>query len=417
MRIVAAMTTEAIGPDRHFGGSLGRVAGVAMQTLMRASQWKARLRGMVEPPRLPTVGGMALRALGAEPAFVLGILVAAVACHLCILEAGRAMALLAGNPGVQSDQREARHVVVEGHLLPPAGFLVALLAARAQLAFVRVIFLVAARAIGGQFVAIEIADVTGVALRGGVFAAQRKLGRLVVIEGNRGPFGGGVAGLALLPVAAGVLVLHGVARDAGRADAFVFLAGVTGRAGDIAMCAHQREFGLGMIERLGRPPALVAVAVLAVFAEAALVRLDGAMATDAGTRGLAELLFRRVTAVTPYRCMGAGQLEVGAHVIERFAVELDDVGAAAFVIGVAVPAIAGHRVAVATVKAACLGAIDRHLLVTVEAQFRLRLARERLVTLAAVRLQLGMALDQGAGHHEFLKNRLGVASRACHQRE
>ena len=81
------------------------------------------------------------------------------------------MAFLAGHDGMAPDQREACDIVIEGHLPSPAGFLVALLAARAELGFVGIILLVAGDAGHGELVAIEVAGVTGIAFDLRVFAS------------------------------------------------------------------------------------------------------------------------------------------------------------------------------------------------------------------------------------------------------
>lgn len=140
------------------------------------------LRRVIKPPCLPTIWRVTLHALGAEPAFVVRILVAAVTCHRRVLEAWCAMTFLAGNPSVKSNQRETCHVVIECHLLTPTGFLVALLTARAQLPFVGVIFFVATRAIGCKLVAIQIPSMTRVALDGSMLTPEREFRRLVMIE-------------------------------------------------------------------------------------------------------------------------------------------------------------------------------------------------------------------------------------------
>ena len=50
MRVVAAMTTEAVAADSNLGGVLGRMASVALQLLVRACQRILRLCRVIEPP-------------------------------------------------------------------------------------------------------------------------------------------------------------------------------------------------------------------------------------------------------------------------------------------------------------------------------------------------------------------------------
>lgn len=98
------------------------------------------------------------------------------------------MALLAWHHGVQTEKGEMRQIVVERYLLAPAVFVVAPLATRAQLTFVRIIFLVAGNASGGGFVAVKIALVTAIAFCLGVGATTREFRLLLVIEEDRCPF-------------------------------------------------------------------------------------------------------------------------------------------------------------------------------------------------------------------------------------
>ena len=72
--------------------------------------------------------------------------------------------------------------MIKRDLLAPTRFLVALFTARAQLAFVRIIFFVAARAIGRELVSIEISGMARVALQGRMLAPKREFGRFVMIE-------------------------------------------------------------------------------------------------------------------------------------------------------------------------------------------------------------------------------------------
>ena len=76
------------------------------------------------------------------------------------------MALLARDDGVFSKQRKMREVVIVGDLLAPGVLIVALLAVLAELAFMRIVLLVAGDARGPELVVIEIAGVTGLALAG-----------------------------------------------------------------------------------------------------------------------------------------------------------------------------------------------------------------------------------------------------------
>ena len=131
-----------------------------------------------------------------------------------------------------------------------------------------------------------------------------------------------------------------------------------------------------MVERLRWPPGLVAVTILAIFAEATFMRLDRAVAADARARGLAKFFLRSMTTLATHEGMSTCQLEVGACMIEGLSIQLDYVGLSAFVVGVAVLAIAAHRVAIAAVKATALRTIGCYVLMTSQAALWLRVAGE-----------------------------------------
>jgi hypothetical protein len=98
------------------------------------------------------------------------------------------MALLAWRDRMTANQWKTRDVVVEGHIPPPARFLVALFTAAAELSLVGIVFLVTRHAIRCELVAIEVAGMTGVALDLRMLAPQWELGQPVVIEAHRLPF-------------------------------------------------------------------------------------------------------------------------------------------------------------------------------------------------------------------------------------
>lgn len=189
MNVVLVVATGAGARNRNLGSGLDRVARVAIEASMRAIQCEPGLRVVIEAPAGPSVWIVAHGAIAGQAAFVMLILMAARAGARRILERGRAVAFLAWDDGVTPDQRESRYVMIEGHLPAPPGFLVALLAARAELGFVGVILLVAGNAGCCELVAIEISGVTGIAFDLRVRASQRELGHSVVIEFNRLPLG------------------------------------------------------------------------------------------------------------------------------------------------------------------------------------------------------------------------------------
>ena len=183
----------------------------------------------------------------------------------------------------------------------------------------------------------------------------------------------------------------------------VALADMAGGAGDLGMCADQREPRLGVVERLDAPPCLLAVAAVAFLAEPPFVRVRSLVTVEALARCVAEFHGRAMAPLAACRLVRALELEVRESMIERLPVELDDVGAAALVIGMAGSAFGLRCIGPAAMEAAPLFAVRRNFLVAIQAQSRLPWPREWLVAIGAVLLELGMPLDQRTGHDHALE--------------
>ena len=97
------------------------------------------------------------------------------------LEPLRGVALAAGDDDVQSEEREAAHVVIESHVLP-IGLCVALLALLAEAAAVRLIGAMATRAVGAELLHLCDARMAGVAIELRVGSFKRKVESGGVIE-------------------------------------------------------------------------------------------------------------------------------------------------------------------------------------------------------------------------------------------
>jgi hypothetical protein len=160
VNVVPAVTAVAVRGHGNLCHRLRRVAGVALQSLMRTGQRISGLRGMIEAPTRPAIGVVALATIGRQPAFVMGVLMAIGAGPRRVLEARRAMAFLTRDHRMATNQRKARHVMVESDFLAPAGFLVAILALRAELAFVCIIFLMTGHTRHRELVAVDMPGVT-----------------------------------------------------------------------------------------------------------------------------------------------------------------------------------------------------------------------------------------------------------------
>jgi hypothetical protein len=117
------------------------------------------------------------------------------------------MAFLARNDRMFPKQRKTCEVVIERDLLAPRILVMALLAVGPELAFVSVILLVARNTGGCELIAVEIASMAAIAANARMPAAQRELGLPRMIEPDRFPFLGLVAGVAFCPVPAVMNVL------------------------------------------------------------------------------------------------------------------------------------------------------------------------------------------------------------------
>ena len=187
MNVVSPVAVVAVVRQRDLGDVLGRMTGVTLQALMRSRQRIPGLCRMVEAPARPSIRVVAQGAISAQPPLVMPVPVTTRANPRRVLERRRAMTFLARHDGMAADQRKARNVMIEADLLPPAGLAMTAFAAGSELAFMRIILLVAGHAGRRELVAIEIARMAPVTLDLYVPAAQRKLGGLVVIEAHRLP--------------------------------------------------------------------------------------------------------------------------------------------------------------------------------------------------------------------------------------
>jgi hypothetical protein len=265
-----------------------------------------------------------------------------------------------------------RDVVIKRGYAAPIRLIVTLLAAGTKLALVAIIFLVAGYAGRRQLVAIEIAGMARIAFDFGVGASQRKFRRLVVIEANGAPFVLLVAGLTFGAVSSTVSVLNPVTIDACRTDPFVALATMARGADDGSMCAHERELGLVMIERLDASPCRFGMASFAFLAQAPLVRIDCLMTVEAASGRLAELCRLDVAPVALRGSVRIAQLKIRKGVIESLAIELNDVGLSPLVIGMAVGALLLDRIRLPSMKSLMSEPIRSDFLMACQAEAHLR---------------------------------------------
>jgi hypothetical protein len=214
MNVIQPVAAITAGLQDDLADVLGSMTGVTIETLMSAGQRILRLGAVIEAPSSPTVRIVTESAIRSQAALVKLILVATGASRPRILEQGRVMTFLAGDGGVQPDERKSRKIVIECHCPAPAGLSVALIAAVSELAVVGVIRPVAGDAARAQLVAKEVAGMAIVAFDLGVATSQRKF-RPAVIELSGGPFVLTVAVPAFRTVATKVNVLDAVTLHAG----------------------------------------------------------------------------------------------------------------------------------------------------------------------------------------------------------
>lgn len=255
---------------------------LAMQSLMPAVQPKRRAPVMIEIPRLPGAGVMALLALGTEAPLVLVVLlVASDTRGLHVLERRREMALLAFHFGVRAEQRKAREAVIEERVFPRA-FVVAALALPALLALVLVVFLVTGEARGRKLVAIEEPGVAAIALRHRMLAAQRIARVARVIEQRQLPVLLAVAARTTFAIAVLVCIVLAMARNTCRRKLLLVQeTRMAARACRNTMFAFKRIFRVAVMVEQNSLPILVGMAALALRAEPLLVFVVFSMTSDA----------------------------------------------------------------------------------------------------------------------------------------
>lgn len=211
--IVGRVTAITILRRLHRFGRRVMAIGTS-QFCVRAGQRKLRLFAVIERPALPALTVVAGIAAAAERAsmFVGGSMTGDTFFR-CTFKCCADMAGIAGHHGVQAGQRKESFVVIKRQLFFPTGFVVAVFAMLALLAFVHVVEPVAAGAIFRQCV-VHVAAVTGTTLGLAMFAAQCKFGVAIVIEFLFRPGIFVVAAIAALAILALMGVVVAVAGNA-----------------------------------------------------------------------------------------------------------------------------------------------------------------------------------------------------------
>jgi hypothetical protein len=201
-----------------------------------------------------------------------------------------------------------------------------------------------------------------------------------------------------------VNVLQAVALGAAGGNVGIALAGMARHAIDRPMRTLQRKLGGVVIESLQVRPRVFTVALVASLAELAFVRIARLVAVEAEPGRIAKLGVLNVTIAARRRLVSALQAEIRSCVIESLAIQQHDIGASAFVVGVADPAFLFRRVELVAVKASARQPVRCNLLMTFEALAGLRLPRKCGVASEALLLELGVTLDERTGHHQSLQH-------------
>jgi hypothetical protein len=329
------------------------------------------------------------------------VLVAGGATQRRALEQQRAMAFLARHDGVAPDQRKSRNVVIEERYAAPTGLSVTLLAATAELPLVPVILAVTRHTCGRQLVAIEIARVARIAFDLRMCGSQWKFCSLVMIEANRAPPVLVVAAFAFCAVPSGVDILNPVAIDTCGSDVLVALADMAGGAGDGTMCTLEPEFRTIVVERFDAMPCHLAMAFVARLPKTPLMRIVRLVTVEAASGRIAEPYRWRVTADALHCLVCVPELEVCKRMIEGLAVKPDDVGISPLMIRMTMGAFLFRCIWLTPVKSLVHTTVCDNLFVARKAEPSLRFWRERLVTIAALLLKLGMSGDHRPRHDKL----------------
>jgi hypothetical protein len=403
VNVVCAVARNARRRYRPVVDERPRVTGLAGQTLVGAVEHEVGVAIVIEAPQRPagrvvTSAAGAAERLGVDVVF----LVAVDARHRRVRVGRRQVALLARHHAVQTDQREASHVVIETHAVTPARLAVAGLAARAQLAAMSVIGAMTAAAVARQRVLEPRSGVAGLAVDLGMARAQREIGSLVVIELRPIPARGIVAISAPGSAPTAMHVVHPVTVVARRRSPLEPLVGVARPARRFGMSGDETEAG-GVVVEPGLRPRRHVVTARAVCAERAPMRIIGGMTVVACGWSIAKLLAAAVAVSALGAAVRACEHEVGSVVRKRVAIQPYDVGTAPSVLGVTTPTlrtVGSRKPSVVTVLAFH---VRPHLVVALETQAAFRLLAKRLVTLSTVVLDVGVSGGNRPRHDQSLE--------------
>lgn len=288
MHVFRTVTTVAAGGQLDLLGNGNLVTGLAGQTGVRAVQFVIGLGVMVESPQGPVIRVVALGA-GCSQGLLVNIigLMTDRAFQRRTFEGRGEMTLLAWRDGMLADQRKPGEAMIKYYFSAPVTFIVATFTTFAFLAIVLVVALVTGKTFRGEFVAIDIALVAGVAGDFLVFALESESGFDAMIERHFGPAGHSMAILARVTITTLVSVIIGVAGNAGGLQLlFVEISAMTAVTAHFGMQPFQRILGMSVVIETYFRPFFYTMTGLALVAITAVVDVVNTMAADTVSRNL-----------------------------------------------------------------------------------------------------------------------------------
>ena len=171
---------------------------------------------------------------------------------------------------------------------------------------------------------------------------------------------------------------------------------------DIRVAAHKRESGFQLVLKLDHVPTLWRVAAGAVLAQSTLVDIIFAMAGKTICWGIPEERVGLMTVITFCFAMLIEQFEIAKVVIKGLFVQANDARITPGVLGMTGGTICAARLRVQTMKTCCTGLVGTDLLVTIDTQAILTVARKGNMTGGTLRLEFGVAVDHLTRHDQGL---------------
>jgi hypothetical protein len=193
-----------------------------------------------------------------------------------------------------------------------------------------------------------------------------------MIEANRAPPVLVVAASALGAVSSGMDILNLVAIYTGGADVLVAFADMARGAGEGTMCTLERELRPVVVERFDALPCRLAVTTVAGFPKTPLMRIVRLVAVEAASGRVTELYRLRVTTAARHRFVCVPEREIRKFVIERLAVQLDDVGVSPPMICMTMAAFLFRRIRLTPMQSLTHRPVRGNVFVACKAEPRLR---------------------------------------------